>query len=245
MKRTAILAIDDDPEIRKVIGKYLEEDGYSVYTAANAAESNLILSQQPIDLILLDMVLPDGDGLDLMTDFRSRSKVPIIVVSGKSDATDRIVGLEMGADDYLTKPFHMRELSARIKSVLRRAAETQSASATPVGDASTKGPDVFKFGQWTMNCAKYEVCDATGAPVSLTSGEFDLLRALVNSPNRVLKREHLFEVTRGIDYDTYDRAVDIQIGRLRKKLGDDPHTPSLIKTVRGVGYIFICDVTKG
>lgn len=244
MKRTAILAIDDDPEIRKIIGQYLEEDGYSVYTAANAAESNLILSQQSIDLILLDMVLPDGDGLDLMADFRSRSKVPIIVVSGKSDATDRIVGLEMGADDYLTKPFHMRELSARIKSVLRRAAETQSASAPPAGDAAPKEQGVFKFGQWTMNCAKYEVCDANGDPVSLTSGEFDLLRALVDSPNRVLKREHLFEVTRGIDYDTYDRAVDIQIGRLRKKLGDDPHMPTLIKTVRGVGYIFICDVTR-
>jgi two-component system phosphate regulon response regulator OmpR len=241
MKRTAILAIDDDPEIRKVIGKYLEEDGYSVHTAANAAESNAILSQQPIDLILLDMVLPDSDGLDLMTEFRSKSKVPIIVVSGKSDATDRIVGLEMGADDYLTKPFHMRELSARIKSVLRRA-EAQSPQHHDI--APTAEQEIYKFGQWTMNCAKYEVCNGKGDPVSLTSGEFDLLRALVNSPNRVLKREHLFEVTRGIDYDTYDRAVDIQIGRLRKKLGDDPHNPSLIKTVRGVGYIFIGDVAR-
>ncbi len=243
MKKTTILAVDDDPEIRKIIHKYLEEDGYDVHTAANAAESFAILDQTQIDLILLDMVLPDVDGLNLMTEFRSQKKIPIIVISGKSDPTDRIIGLEMGADDYLTKPFHMRELSARIKSVLRRA-ESPTLNQGANGNPEGKPIEVISFGKWIMDCGKYEVCNDAGTPLSLTSGEFELLHALASSPNRVLKREQLFEMTRGTDYDVYDRAVDIQIGRLRKKLNDDPRSPSLIKTVRGVGYIFIGDVVR-
>lgn len=237
------MAVDDDPEIRKVIRTYLEEDGYTVHTAADRAESLQIMDQHAVDLILLDMVLPDADGLSLMTEFRSKSKVPIIVVSGKSDATDRIIGLEMGADDYLTKPFYMRELSARIKSVLRRA-ETPVPSEGGEAKAVQGAGEILRFGSWVMNSSKYEVCNEEGEPLQLTSGEFELLHVLVNAPNRVMKREQLFEMTRGIDYDSYDRAVDIQIGRLRKKLNDDPHAPSLIKTVRGVGYIFIGDVRK-
>ncbi len=241
MKKETILAVDDDVEIRKVIGQYLEDDGYAVHAVANGSAALEILSQKKVDLILLDLVLPDDNGLTLMAKFRNQRKTPVILISGKSDATDRIVGLEMGADDYLVKPFHMRELSARIKSVLRRTALTAGALQNESGGEVA---EVFTFGKWIMNCRKYEVSNDTGESLCLTCGEFELLRALVNAPHRILKRDQLFDMTRGIDYDSYDRAIDIQIGRLRKKLNDNPHAPSLIKTVRGVGYMFIGDVKK-
>ena len=237
MKKSHILIIDDDPEIQKVVTKYLGDDGYVVYSASTGAESLDILKQKSIDLILLDMILPDADGLDLIAKFHENGKTPIIVVSGKSDATDRIVGLEMGADDYLTKPFHLRELSARIKTVLRRTFEEREAVASPVEGA-------LYFDGYKMDFDKYEVRSRGGALVPLTSGEFKLLHALVSAPGRVLSREQLFDITRDADYDSYDRAVDIQIGRLRKKMGDDPGSPSLIKTVRGVGYMFVGEITK-
>ncbi len=237
MDKSHILVVDDDPEVQKVVSKYLTDDGYIIYKALTGAESLAILKEKQIDLILLDMVLPDSDGLKLMTEYRKSTAIPIIVVSGKGDATDKVVGLEMGADDYLTKPFHLRELSARIKSVLRRYSAPE-----PANENKTAGEKIFLFGNWKMDCGKYEVSAEDGESVHLTSGEFQLLFTLLNSPGRVLKRDQLFEITRGVDYDTYDRAVDIQIGRLRKKLGDDPCTPTLIKTVRGVGYMFIGDV---
>ncbi len=243
MKKTEILIVDDDPEIRKIVGTHLKDEGFTVHMAANAMESLESFEKKTPDLILLDMILPDAGGLDLMTTFRRQTKAPIIVISGKTETTDRIVGLEMGADDYLTKPFHLRELSARIRSVLRRV----EASAIKRGlNESTpdKSAEIIHFGEWIMNCGKYEVSNDFGNSVPLTSGEFQLLHALVNSPNRVLKREQLFEMTRGEDYDVYDRTIDIQIGRLRRKLNDNPHAPSLIKTVRGVGYMFIGDVKK-
>lgn len=238
MDKFHIMVVDDDPEVQKVVNKYLAEDGYTVYPALTGNESLSILSEKHVDLILLDMILPDTDGLKLMTEFRKTTPIPIIVVSGKGDATDKVVGLEMGADDYLTKPFHLRELSARIKSVLRRYSDLAPANE----NRAAPKEKIILFGQWKMDCGKYEVSSENGVPVQLTSGEFQLLYTLLNSPGRVLKRDQLFEITRGVDYDTYDRAVDIQIGRLRKKLGDDPRSPSLIKTVRGVGYMFIGDV---
>ncbi len=241
-KKMTILIVDDDPEVTNVLKKYLEDDGYAIHVAANAAESRAVVSQKSFDLILLDMILPDADGLSLMGELKSQQKIPIIVVSGKTDATDRIIGLELGADDYVTKPFHMRELSARIKSVIRRTVLV--AEKSQEAEKSNGKAEVFSFGNWIMNCGKYEVSNDAGESMLLTSGEFELLRVLINSPNRVLKREQLFEMTRGMDCDSYDRAIDIQIGRLRKKLSDDPHTPSLIKTVRGVGYMFIGDVRK-
>lgn len=234
MPRANILVVDDDPDIQKVVKKYLDEDGYAVTSALTAREAHEEMERHNYDIVLLDMILPDGDGLGLITEFRRRSKTPIIVVSGKTDATDRVVGLEMGADDYLTKPFHMRELSARIKSVLRRT--------SPEAEPEEQGGKIIYFNGWKMDCSKYEVESESGEPISLTSGEFKLLQALLNAPNRVLSREQLFETTRGVDYDSYDRAVDIQIGRLRKKLNDDPGSPRLIKTVRGVGYMFIGNV---
>ncbi|MCB9992001.1 MAG: response regulator [Rhodospirillales bacterium] len=239
MDKAHIMVVDDDPEIQKVVSKYLTEDGHTVYPAMTGEDSLQLLQKKKIDLILLDMMLPDSDGLTLMAQYRNKDKIPIIVVSGKGDTTDRIVGLEMGADDYLTKPFHMRELSARIRSVLRRAADDPALSPESGSASVAQDGAVIAFGEWIMDCARFEVRHKTGDVVPLTSGEFKLLHALVQAPGRVLTREQLFELTRGEDYGAYDRAVDIQVGRLRKKLGDDPRAPSLIKTVRGIGYIFI------
>lgn len=242
MGKSRILVVDDDPAILKVVNKYLSDDGYTVYPALTGKESLNILDDKPVDLILLDMMLPDIDGLTLLTQYRNRQKIPVIVLSGKSDATDKVVGLEMGADDYLTKPFHMRELSARIKSVLRRTVDMTPANEDKEKEVARFKSKVIFFGDWKMDCSRYEVTSKSGIPVKLTNGEYNLLYALLSAPGRVLSRDQLFEITRGSDYDTYDRAVDIQIGRLRKKLGDCPQTPLLIRTVRGVGYIFIGDI---
>ncbi len=189
---------------------------------------------------MLDLGLPDTTGLTLMGEIRAKVDAPIIVVSGKGDTTDKVVGLEMGADDYVGKPFHLRELSARIKTVLRRSAKNETAPAKE----ETQEAEIIEFDEWVMNTGRFEITGADKAPLDLTTGEFQLLHTLVKSANRVLSREQLFDLTRGDDYDSFDRAVDIQIGRLRKKLGDDPKSPRLIKTVRGVGYMFIGDVKK-
>lgn len=217
---------------------YLEQQGYVILSALTGAEMLEKLESTHPDIILLDLMLPDNDGLTLLTALRSKSKAPVIVVSGKNEPTDRIVGLEMGADDYLTKPFEMRELAARIKAVLRRS------TAEPVGKGGADSGNPLArakritFGGWTLDRMQYQLFDQNDQPAELTSGEFKLLEALVVSPNRVLSREQLFELTRQGDFDVYDRVIDIQIARIRKKIGDDPKTPDMIKTVRGVGYMF-------
>ena len=241
MKRYAILTIDDDPGIRKIVNTYLENDGYTVHTAASGTEALLLLNEKYVSAVLLDIMLPDCDGLQLISEIRSRTKVPIVVLSGKSETADRVVGLEMGADDYIIKPFHLREVSARIKTVLRRA---DVPGLITTGKNEKPPSVVYHFDRWKMDCNKYEIIDSNGNSVSLTDGEFKLLFALIHSPNRVLRREHIFDMTRDSDYSAYDRAVDIQIGRLRKKLNDNPRNPSLIKTVRGIGYIFIGNVVR-
>jgi len=221
---------------------YLEQQGYVILSALTGAEMLQKLESAHPDIILLDLMLPDNDGLTLLTALRTKSKAPVIVVSGKNEPTDRIVGLEMGADDYLTKPFEMRELSARIKAVLRRStAEPVTKGAAAEGPASLAKAERITFAGWTLDRAQYQLFDDKAQPADLTSGEFKLLEALVISPNRVLSREQLFELTRQGDFDVYDRVIDIQIARIRKKIGDDPKTPTLIKTVRGVGYMFSGD----
>ncbi|HTK84743.1 MAG TPA: response regulator transcription factor [Patescibacteria group bacterium] len=233
MKKTTVLSVDDDENLQVVLREYLEQDGYRFVGAASGTELlDKVESAQP-DVILLDLVLPDQDGLGLISSIRGKSKAGIIVVSGKSETTDRVVGLEMGADDYITKPFELRELSARIKAVMRR-------NAAPAEKADDHGKATkITFGNWVLDRSQYQLFDTgTGKSGELTSGEFRLLEALAMAPNRVLSREHLFELTRNGDYDVYDRAIDIQIARIRKKLNDDPRSPQLIKTVRGVGYMF-------
>lgn len=241
--KTTVLAVDDDQNLQTVMRHYLEQAGYQFLSALNGKELLQKLDSMQPDIILLDLLLPDNDGLTLLTTIRAKTKAPVIVVSGKDEPTDRIVGLEMGADDYLTKPFEMRELSARIKAVLRRL---PGGSLNPANDKVETGPvktQKIKFNGWTLDRAQYQLFDGEGKGADLTSGEFKLLEALVIAPHRVLSREQLFELTRQGNFDVYDRAIDIQVARIRKKLGDDPKDPALIKTVRGVGYMFCGDVT--
>jgi two-component system phosphate regulon response regulator OmpR len=240
--KATVLTVDDDADLQVVMRHYLEQEGYRFHTALNGAEMMEKLETAHPDIILLDLLLPDNDGLTLLGHIRSKSKAAVIVVSGKDNTTDRIVGLEMGADDYLTKPFEMRELAARIKAVLRRTTKEDGKSGSvkeeKTGDMSLANADRIGFSGWVLDRLQYQLFDEEGKTADLTSGEFKLLEALVIAPNRVLSREQLFDVTRQGNFDVYDRAIDIQIGRIRKKINDDPRNPDLIKTVRGVGYMF-------
>lgn len=233
-----MLIVDDDRDLQVVMRQYLEQQGYQLRFAQNGAEMMLALSAERPDIILLDLMLPDNDGLTLLSEIRSKKYAPVIVVSGKNEMADKVVGLEMGADDYLAKPFEMRELAARIKAVLRRVSESRAPADTQGTDDAAKR---IGFNGWVLDRLQYQLFDAEGKPADLTSGEFKLLEALVLAPNRVLSREQLFELTREGEFDVYDRAIDTQIARIRKKLNDDPANPELIKTVRGIGYMFCGD----
>jgi two-component system OmpR family response regulator len=241
LHKGTVLTVDDDADLQVVMRHYLEAEGYQILSAHSGAELLSKLESTAPDIILLDLILPDNDGLSLLGQIRSKCSAAVIVVSGKDETADRIVGLEMGADDYLTKPFEMRELSARIKAVLRRTGGGDApANDKTAGGSLAKAPRLL-FGGWVLDRRQYQLFDSEGKPADLTSGEFRLLEALVSAPHRVLSREQLFELTRSGEFDTYDRAIDIQIARIRKKLQDDPKNPELIKTVRGVGYMFTHD----
>lgn len=241
MKKGTILSIDDDANLQVVVGQYLEEDGYNVVSAGDAKTALEKADAVPVHVILLDLILPDGEGLALIPQLKSKSKAGIIVVSGKSDTTEKIICLEMGADDYITKPFEMRELSARIKAVMRRL-DTDKMEVSNES-APSKKADYTNFGDgWRLDRTQFQLFDKDNQSAELTTGEFQLLDALVSSSNRVLSREHLFDITRDGRYDSYDRAIDIQIARLRKKIKDDTKSPQVIKTIRGVGYMFCGDV---
>lgn len=235
MQKATVLSVDDDENLQLVVGQYLEDDGYKVLKAISGKDMKDKLLSSAADVVLLDLVLPDAEGFSLIKIIRESTSVPIIIVSGKSDTTEKIVGLEMGADDYITKPFEMRELSARIKAVLRRAAPDASNES---GAQPGNGPQKISFDGWCLDRTQYQLFDEKRNSADLTTGEFKLLEALLLSPNRALTREFLFELTRVGDFDAFDRAIDIQIGRIRKKLKDDPQNPKFIKTVRGVGYMF-------
>ncbi len=236
MKKSTIICVDDDEGLQTVVGHYLEEQGYKVLSALSGSELQSKLQSDAADAILLDLMLPDSQGLDLIRTIREKTNAPIIIVSGKDDTTEKIIGLEMGADDYMTKPFAMRELSARLKAILRRSGNNDQ-SGSPV-ETTRKSADRIAFGDWILDRTQYQAYCRDGQSLDLTIGEFRLLEALLLSANRALSREHLFELTREGTYDVYDRAIDIQIARIRKKLGDDPRSPGLIKTVRGVGYMY-------
>jgi len=237
MRKTTILAVDDDVNLQEVMRHYLEQAGYQYLAAHSGKELMQTLDNAQPDIILLDLTLPEDDGLTLLSMICSKSKAAIIVISGRDASVDRIIGLEMGADDYLTKPFELRELSARIKAVLRRTTQegnpANDAAETPLAKANR----IF-FNGWILDRLQYQVFSESGKTAELTSGEFKLLEALVTAPNRVLSREQLFTLTRPGDFDSFDRAIDIQIGRIRKKINDDSRSPVLLKTIRGVGYLF-------
>lgn len=235
MHKGTILSVEDDEHLQFVLGEYLRDDGYNVLLANDFHSALTHAANTAINVVLLDLVLPDGDGLSLIPQLKSSCNAGIIVLSGKDNTTEKVVCLEMGADDYLTKPFEMREMSARIKAVMRRL-ESVAAPAPTVVDS----PDRLRLPNgWILDRSSYQVFDLDSRSAELTTGEFKLLNVLAHSANRVLNREQLFELTRegNTAFDVYDRAVDIQIARLRKKIGDVQKPPQIIRTIRGVGYM--------
>ena len=231
-----ILIVDDEREICEVVREYLADEGYRVSTAPNGGEMRRILGEAPVDLVLLDVVLPGEDGLSLARWLRAEHPdLGIIMLTGRGDTIDRIVGLELGADDYLAKPFHLRELLARIRSIARRA------GPAPADPPATPCRQV-RFAGWLLNHAARELLSPEGESVRLTAGEFDLLAAFVTHGNQLLSRDRLLDLARGREAGPFDRTIDVQVGRLRRKLGDDAQEPKLIKTLRGGGYIFVAPV---
>jgi DNA-binding response OmpR family regulator len=230
-----ILSVDDDENLQFVIKEYLEDEGHTVFTAANRSELLTVLEKETIDIVLQDLVLPNDDGLSMISAIREKSNAFIFIVSGKDDPLDKIIGLEVGADDYITKPFEMRELNARIKATMGRFKQQKDTAS----EEEDTGPVKITLPDWVLDRSRFQLYDKAGASMNLTTGEFQLLEALALAPNRVLSREHLFSLTRDGKFDVYDRAIDIQIGRIRKKMNDDPNDPQHIKTVRGIGYMLV------
>ncbi|WP_454856725.1 response regulator [Rhizobium binxianense] len=227
-----ILVVDDDPRIRQMLIRYFEDEGYAVTGAADGVEMRVHLRQQNFDVILLDLVLPGGqDGLDLAREVRTQSDIPIMMLTGRDDVVDRIVGLEVGADDYIAKPFHLREVHARLKSILRRR-------QAPARTAEALSEEVIGFEDWRLNLSRRQLLDPQGVEIELTTGEFDMLTAFLRHAGRVLTREVLMDLTRGRSLEAFDRTIDAQIVRLRRKIETDPKRPQFIKAVRGVGYVF-------
>jgi two-component system, OmpR family, response regulator len=233
-----ILIVDDDSSVRALLTEYLAENGLRVSTAASGAEMSAILTEAAIDLVVLDLRLAGEDGMAIARTLRSESAIPIIMLTGVRDEADRVMGLELGADDYLTKPFSPRELLARVRSVLRRAQ-----AATP---AEARGAEIraFRFGDFELNLRTRRLTTRDGNRIELTNGEFNLLAALLAAPQRVMTRDQLIEASRVYDNEVYDRAVDVQILRLRRKIEADPAHPTYIVTERGTGYSFNAPVER-
>jgi two-component system, OmpR family, response regulator len=227
-----ILVVDDQQEICDLVREYLTEEGFRVSTAQDGAGLRDELARSRIDLIILDLMLGGEDGLQIARELRSQSEIGIIMLTGRSETVDRIIGLEMGADDYLPKPFHLRELLARVRSVLRRAA------ARAGEKVSAQSRSRVRFADWSLDLASRALTSPSGEEIRLTTGEFELLAAFVNHANQVLSRDRLLDLSRHREAGPFDRTIDVQVGRLRRKLEDDPKNPGLIKTVRGGGYIF-------
>ncbi|MDX0524287.1 response regulator [Sinorhizobium medicae] len=232
-----ILVVDDDPRIRQMLSRYFEEEGYRVTLAGDGGEMRDCLDKQSIDIILLDLVLPGEDGLTLARDLRARSDVPIIMLTGRDDFVDRVVGLEVGADDYIAKPFHLREVLARVRGILRRRQPQASATVD-------LAPEVYSFEGLRLDTARRQLTSDDGNEILLTTGEFDMLCILVKHAGRVLQRELLMDLTRGRNLEAFDRTIDAQIARLRRKIEPDVSQPALIKSVRGVGYVFCARATR-
>lgn len=232
-----ILVVDDSRDIREPLVKLLQKSGLRALAAADSVDARKVLKASVVDLIVLDIMMPGEDGLSLCRDLRATSKIPIILLTALADETDRVVGLELGADDYVTKPFSPRELVARIKAVLRRSGD--SAPAAQTSDAP------FKFEDWTFIRSRRELLDGKGVMVALSTTEIELLNVFLDNPQVVLSRARLLELGFGRQEHLFDRTIDNQVSRLRRKLNDDAKTPRLIKTVRGGGYTFTPSVTRG
>ncbi|MHB1142352.1 MAG: response regulator [Sulfuricaulis sp.] len=230
-----ILVVDDDAEIRVLLRDYLERNGLRATAVADGSGLHVALDTGRFDLVVLDLMLPGEDGLTLCRELRAHSNLPVIMLTARTEETDRIVGLEMGADDYLPKPFNPRELLARIKAVLRRT------QALPPAAHATEARHL-RFAGWTLELARRQLVSPTGVVVPLSGGEYRLLKIFLEHPNRVLSRDQLLDLTRGRVSTPFDRSIDVQVGRLRRHLGDTSQEPVLIKTVRGEGYVLAAEV---
>ena len=231
-----VLVVEDDRETRDLVTRFLKQNGYRVTAVGDGRAMRKAMADGRFDLVVLDLMLPGEDGLTLCREVRSKSQLPIIMVTAKGEETDRIVGLEVGADDYLPKPFNPRELLARVRAVMRR-----TNSAAPVATEESAGK-VYRFDRWIMDVDRRELLDGEGHAAGLTAGEFDLLLALVERPGRVLSRDQLLDLVGGRDAHAFDRAIDAQICRLRRKIESDPAVPKLIKTIRAGGYVLTAQV---
>ena len=233
-----VTIVEDDPDVRALLAHSLGMDGYKVTALETGVGLEDALTSNPADLVIIDVGLPGMDGLTITQMIRRHSDIGIIIVSGRGDLADKVVGLEIGADDYITKPFEPREIRARVRSVLRRG---QARGAAP---AVEEDHVIFSFGEWNLDVTAQALSGADGQPVVLTSGEFRLLEALVTRAGRVLSRDQLMDVCYGNDTPAFDRSIDVCVARLRKKLNDDPRNPATIRTIRNGGYIFAARVSR-
>lgn len=241
MENVRVLVVDDDAKVRTLLRRCLESDGYSVSEADGAEAALAAIDAATPSLITLDINLGETDGLEVARIVRRTSDVPIIMVSGKDDVIDRVVGLEIGADDYITKPFHVREVLARVRTVLRRAAARATTDDVPGG---SDGVVRYEFDGLVASPERFELQDRDGLQAQLTSGEFKLLAIFLARPKRVISREALMDLLGGAEWTPLDRTIDNQVARLRKKVERDSSNPTLIKSVRGVGYVLACDVKQ-
>ena len=234
-----LAVLDDEVEITRMLGNYLGSQGFRVTQVHNGRMLLDVLASDPPALVLLDLGLPGEDGFAIARQLREHWRCGLVIVSGRDAAVDKVVGLEVGADDYVTKPFDLRELLARVKAVLRRL------SPDGAGAPSGASREVLQFAGWCLDFAARRLTNPAGAEVALTAGEFELLSVLARHPGRVLSRDHLLEQTRGREAGPYERTIDVQIGRLRRKIEDDAEAPQIIKSVRGAGYLFVPSVSLG
>jgi two-component system, OmpR family, response regulator len=239
MGTTHLAVLDDEPDITQLIARYLGAQGFRVSPVHRGDDLLALMQSDPPALVLLDLGLPGEDGFAIARQLREHHRCGLVIVSGRGDAVDKVVGLEVGADDYVTKPFDLRELLARIRAVLRRLEPASTAASTPAPPAAPSG---YRFAKFTLDLAARSVTDGAGGDVSLTGGEFDLLVTLCRHAGRVLSRDFLLDATRGREAGPFDRTIDVQMGRLRRKLQADAQSPALIKSVRGAGYLLAVPV---
>ncbi|MEQ8740223.1 MAG: response regulator [Hoeflea sp.] len=232
-----ILVVEDNREMRELVSRALRKEGYRVSLAEDGKEMNQAIENERVDLIILDLMLPGDDGLTLCRNLRAKATTPVIIVSAKGEEMDRVLGLKMGADDYLAKPFSTLELIARVQAVLRRI---EREPTSPPNEPSK----IYKFNGWRLDVERRELIAVDNVIVPLSTGEFSLLQVLVQRPNRVLSREQLLDLARGRDSVAFDRSIDTQVSRLRRKIEHDPKNPTIIKTVWGGGYVLSADVTR-
>ena len=234
--QTEILVVDDEIDLRETVAEYLRRHGFAVRTAMDGQAMAARLKEKAADLVILDINMPGEDGLTLARRLREHSDVCIMMLTAAGEIVDRVVGLEMGADDYIAKPFDLRELLARVRTVLRRRADVDARSARPA-----LAPDTLRFGRWLLDLDAHKLIGGDGEKLRLTSMEFDLLHAFARHPNKVLSRNQLLDLAHRRDWEPFDRSIDIRVARLRKKIERDPAKPQIIKTIPGAGYMYVSD----